>query len=132
MNIGYVENKNGKLFSFHRRDFKENIDDENNYIMIDGGFDYNKFSGELKTDNISNLMNNIREQFTWGKNYDENNKRLSQTEYLLLKDMNTSHIAGVLRYFTENLLIGQSISNYWIAYHLIFLYELENRLKSKL
>ena len=129
MQINYVENKNGKLFSFHRHDYKQNEDDEKNYIMIDGGFDYTRFSGELKEGEIKDLMNNIREQFTWGKNYDENNKKLPQTEYLLLKDMTTSHISGVLRYFTEQLTIGQVVSNYWIAYHLIFLYELENRLK---
>lgn len=50
MKINYVENKNGKLFSFHRHDYKDNIDDEDNYIMIDGGFDdYIRCSGELKS-----------------------------------------------------------------------------------
>jgi len=38
MKINYVENKNGKLFSFYRHDYKENTDDEGNYISIDGGF----------------------------------------------------------------------------------------------
>ena len=129
MEINYVENKNGKLFSFYRHDFKENIDDENNHIMIDGGFDYTRFSGELKSDKIINLINDIREQFIWGNNYDKNKKKLSQTKYLLLKDITTSHICGVLKYFTESLIINQSISKQWIIYHLIFLYELEFRLK---
>ena len=35
MKINYVENKNGKLFSFHRHDFKENADSSDNYIFID-------------------------------------------------------------------------------------------------
>ena len=53
MKINYVENKNGKLFSFHRHDYKDNIDDEDNYIMIDGGFDdYIRCSGELKSGEI--------------------------------------------------------------------------------
>lgn len=129
MEIGYVENKNGKLFSFHKHDFKNNIDNENNYIMIDGGFDYNRISGELKRGTIFDLMEDIREQFIWGKNYDENNNRLPKTEWILLKDMTTSHISGVLRYFTEQLKDEQIISRQWIAYHLIFLYELEKRLK---
>lgn len=129
MEIGYVENKNGKLFSFHKHDFKNNIDNENNYIMIDGGFDYNRISGELKRGTIFDLMEDIREQFIWGKNYDENNNRLPKTEWILLKDMTTSHISGVLRYFTEQLKDEQIISKQWIAYHLIFLYELEKRLK---
>ena len=129
MKIGYVENKNGKLFSFSVHDYKDDEDNEGNYIMIDGGFEYNRYSGELKEDEIKNLISDIRETFTWGKNYDENNNRLLKTEYILLKDMTTSHISGVLRFFTEILKPEQTISKDWIAYHLIFCYELENRLK---
>ena len=129
MKIGYVENKNGKLFSFSVHDYKDDEDNEGNYIMIDGGFEYNRYSGELKEDEIKNLISDIRETFIWGKNYDENNNRLLKTEYILLKDMTTSHISGVLRFFTEILKPEQTISKDWIAYHLIFLYELENRLK---
>ena len=129
MKIGYVENKNGKLFSFSVHDYKDDEDNEGNYIMIDGGFEYNRYSGELKEDEIKNLISDIRETFTWGQNYDENNNRLLKTEYILLKDMTTSHISGVLRFFTEILKPEQTISKDWIAYHLIFLYELENRLK---
>lgn len=129
MKINYVENKNGKLFSFSVHDYKDNTDDEGNYVMLDGGFSYNRYSGELKEDEISVLIPEIREQFLWGKNYDENNNRLLKTEYILLKDMSTSHISGVLRFFTERLQIGSILDKQWIAYHLIFLYELENRLK---
>lgn len=66
MKINYVENKNGKLFSFYRHDYKENTDDEGNYIMIDGGFDYHRYSGELKSGEIKDIMPEIREQFMWG------------------------------------------------------------------
>ena len=131
MKIQYVENKNGKLFSFSVHDYKDNIDDENNYVMIDGGFEYNRYSGELKEDEIKNLMSDIREQFTWGQNYNENNIKLPKTEYKLLKDLTTSHISGILRYFTERLSPEISISKDWIAIHLIFCYELENRLKNE-
>ena len=103
MKINYVENKNGKLFSFSVHDYKDNEDSEGNYVMIDGGFEYNRYSGELKEDEIKNLISDIRETFIWGKNYDENNNRLPKTEWILLKDMTTSHISGVLRYFTEQL-----------------------------
>lgn len=129
MKIGYVENKNGKLFSFSVHDYKDDEDNEGNYIMIDGGFDYYRYSGDLKEDEIKNLMSDIRETFTWGQNYDENNVKLSETKHVLLKDLTTSHISGILRYFTERLRPEQSISKDWIAIHLIFLYELENRLK---
>lgn len=166
MKIAYVENKNGKLFSFYTHDYKDNEDNEGNYVMIDGGFDYYRYSGELKEDEIKDLMSDIREQFTWGQNYDENNKRIylskaevklwlaskegkdfkkeepiqydeikkgkrfiPKTEYVLLKDLTTSHISGILRYFTERLSPEISIPKNWIAIHLIFCYELENRLK---
>lgn len=129
MKINYVENKNGKLFSFSVHDYKDNIDDEKNYVMIDGGFDYNKYSGELKEGDIKNLMSDIREQFTWGQNYDENNNKLPKTEYKLLKDLTTSHISGIIRYFIERLQPESIISKQWLTIHLIFCYELENRLK---
>lgn len=131
MKIGYVENKNGKLFSFFVYDYKSDEDGEGNFIMIDGGFEYNRYSGELKRDEIKDLMPEIREQFTWGQNYDENNVKLPETKYVLLKDLTTSHISGILRYFTERLEPELSISKDWIAIHLIFCYELENRLKWK-
>ena len=78
---------------------------------------------------VSHLMPEIREQFKWGNNFDENNNRLPITIWVLLKDMSTSHISGVIRYFTENIRPEQVLTKQWIAYHLIFCYELENRLK---
>jgi hypothetical protein len=131
MRIGYVENKNGKLFSFHRHDFKEDTDDEGNFILIDGGFDYTRVVGNLKESTIYDLMPEIREVFIWGQNYDEFNNRLPETIYKPLKDLTTPHIAGILRYFTEALAENKATaSNQWVAYHLIFIYELENRLKN--
>ena len=100
--------------------------------MIDGGFGYTRFSGELKKDEIKNLMSEIREQFTWGQNYDENNVKLPKTNYVLLKDLTTSHISGIIRYFIEKLQPESIISKQWLAIHLIFCYELENRLKQQL
>lgn len=129
MKICYVENKNGKLFSFYRHDYKENTDDEGNFIMIDGGFDYNRYSGTLKEDNIKDLMSDIRNQLTWGQNYDVNNNKLPKTEYKLLKDLSTSHIFGIIKYFIEKLKPESVISKEWLSIHLIFCYELENRLK---
>jgi len=130
MKICYVENKNGKLFSFDRHDYKENTDDEGNFIMIDGGFDYNRYSGTLKEDNIKDLMSDIRNQFTWRQNYDVNNNKLPKTEYKLFKDLSTSHISSIVKYFIEKLKPESVISKEWLSIHLIFCYELENRLKS--
>ena len=137
MKVNYVENKNGKLFSFHRHDFKENTDSSDNYIFIDGGFEYVRYSGELKTGEIKDLMSEIREQLVWGQNYNEKNERLPETIYKPLKDLTTSHISGIIRYLLENGFAINSENGLYcsgkarIAILLIFTYELENRLKNE-
>lgn len=137
MKINYVENKNGKLFSFHRHDFKENTDSSDNYIFIDCGFEYSRYSGELKEVEIKDLMSEIREQFVWGQNYNEKNERLPETIYKPLKDLTTSHISGIIRYILEKSTWNEE-EQYFIqskqimAYLLIFTYELENRLKDEM
>lgn len=135
MKINYVENKNGKLFSFHRHDFKENTDSSDNYIFIDGGIGegYIRCSGELKTGEIKDLMSEIREQLVWGQNYNEKNERLPETIYKPLKDLTTSHISGIIRYLLEKSTYNEEEqyfiqSKQMMAYLLIFTYELENRL----
>lgn len=137
MKINYVENKNGKLFSFHRHDFKENTDSSDNYIFIDGGFEYSRYSGELKEAEIKDLMPDIRNIFTWGQNYNEKNERLPETIYKPLKDLTTSHISGIIRFILEKSTWNEE-EQYFIqgkqimAYLLIFTYELENRLKDEM
>lgn len=131
MKINYVENKNGKLFSFFRHDFKSDTDKEGNYIMIDGGFDYSRYSGKLKSGEIKDLIGDIREQFTWGQNYDKQMNRLPKTIYKKLKDLETNHIVGILIYFTEKAEEGDIMNNYWKILHLLFLEELNFRTKNK-
>ena len=128
MKINYIECKecSDVLFSFNRHDYKQCTCGKS---FIDGGWDYTRYSGELKSGEIKDLMPEIREQFKWGNNFDENNNRLPRTVWVLLKDMSTSHISGVIRYFTENIRPDQILTKQWIATHLIFCYELENRLK---
>jgi len=123
MEISYIEKDGVKLFSFHRYDYQKFESGE----FIDGGFDYTRFSGELKTDTIWNLIGDIREQFKWGQNYDIANNRLPETKYQLLKDLDSDHILGILIYFTQKLLPPEVIQTQWKAYHLIFLYELKYR-----
>ena len=135
MKINYVENKNGKLFSFHVHDYKDNQDEDENYIMIDGGFEYVRYSGELKQGEIKDLMPEIREQLIWRQNYNEKNERLPETIYKPLKDLTTSHISGIIRYILEKSIWNEE-EEYFIqsrqimAYLLIFTYELENRLNN--
>lgn len=131
MNINYVEHSDGtKLFSFTRHDFKEYKKD-GEYIMIDGGFDYTRFSAtnkfQLKAGKISNLIEDIREQFRWGRNYDAKGKLLKTTEYAYLKDLTTDHIFGILQYLTEKLDEMEEITPQFKAQGLIFLAELQYR-----
>jgi hypothetical protein len=134
MVINYIETPSGKkLFSFHRHDFK--LEEG---VGIDGGFDYTRIIGnpELRTDNLSNVIESVREQFVWGRNYDKENNRLDKTEYILLKNLDTDHIVAILKYFTEKLkiengLVTTPISKEWIAIHLILIEELLYRLKAK-
>jgi hypothetical protein len=124
MQINYIEKDGKKLFSFYRHDYQRFDSGE----FIDGGFDYTRSSGDLKSDTIWNLIADIRQQFRWGQNYDKNDKLLPETKYSLLKDLDFYHIIGILRYFTEKLSPPQSINAEWKAFHLIFLYELQYRI----
>jgi len=134
MNINYIETPSGKkLFSFHKHDFcmEEGVG-------IDGGFDYLKITGnpEVKQDSVENLFKDVRESFKWGKNYDKDNNPLPKTEWVLLKDLDTSHIINILIYFTNKLKIDEinvksSLDKQWVAYHLFFLEELKYRLSVK-
>jgi len=142
MHINYVENKNGKLFSFFRHDFKTNTDDEGNFICIDGGHDYQRYSGELKQDEIENLIEQIRNQFIWGVNFTKDGKKLPKTEYKLLKDLDTDHVINILSYFNNrayNSAKDDKINNSkiyidksWFVIHDIFTQELKYRYINKI
>jgi hypothetical protein len=101
MKINYVEHKDGtKLFSFNRHDYKAYEKDGQN-IMIDGGFYYFRYMGVPLTGDLSDLIVDIREVFTWGNNYDKNMLRLPETVWIKLKDMTSDHIKGVIQYFKD-------------------------------
>lgn len=88
------------LISKHRHDYVEYTDKNGEYYMIDGGNDYIRKSvnkkemkdlciysdGSFKTDRF----------LLWGRNYDENMKRLPKTEFVPIKDLNTDHIWAIL------------------------------------
>ena len=65
MKINYVKCDfcKEKVFSFHRHDYKSCSCGK---AFKDGGFDYIRSStnGEIKEDEISNLISDIRESFT--------------------------------------------------------------------
>lgn len=95
MLIKYLKCPDGtKLFSFYRHDYKQHEDS-----FIDGGFDYFRYgNGELIHSDVSTVINDIREQFYWGVNYDKDGIQLPTTIPTLLKDLETSHIINILDY----------------------------------
>ena len=133
MKISYVENilDGTKLFSTYRHDYKEYRDKDDNYMMIDGGFDYLRYSVDnkvsfLKESLLEEVIESLRGSFKWGKNYDKDMNRLPKTEYILLKDLDTDHIYNILKFFTEPLTDGEShtIDDAWAYIHMIFIQEL--------
>jgi hypothetical protein len=131
MKINYVENKNGKLFSFNRHDYHSDKDDEGNFVMIDGGFSYIRYSGELKSDEVSNLIGEIRNKFIWGSIFDESGNLRDEVVYNKLKDLETNHIYNILKYFTETLHEDDLLTIEWKITHLIFIEELIYRTNTK-
>lgn len=132
-----------KLFSFHRHDYKSILIDGVEY-SLDGGFDYTRCSltGSIKQDEVKNLIQDIREEFTWTQNYDKNNNRI-EPKKALLKDLSSSHICGILSYFTNKLyndyykeaepnIIMRVIDKSWFIIHDIFICELDYRVKNQL
>jgi hypothetical protein len=127
MKINYIETPSGKkLFSFHRHDYKSEEG-----VSIDGGFSYTKVSGkpipEIKSEVIRTLIQDIREQFIWGNNFDKDFNLLPETQWILLKDLETAHIINILIYFTKTLDVKTNIIEEWKSIHYIFLEELYYR-----
>jgi hypothetical protein len=58
-------------------------------------------NAEIREGEISDLIEDIREQFTWTSNYDKDMKRIPPVEKLL-KDLDTDHILNIITYLTES------------------------------
>ncbi|MTV61743.1 hypothetical protein, partial [Streptococcus pneumoniae] len=56
---------------------------------------------QIENEEVKHVIDIIREQFVWGNSYDKDNNRLKETKYVLLKDLETSHILIILSYFTN-------------------------------
>jgi hypothetical protein len=142
MKINYLncEGKH-KLFSFTTHNYKEITIDEK-YFMLDGGFSYIRWSGgTIEEGEIKDLIKDVRESFTWGKNKDKDGNILEKTEYALLKDLTSSHICGILSYFNNKAF--KSVDEYneaniavidreWLIIYEIFTQELLYRINNKL
>lgn len=127
MKLKYVENDNGKLFSFHRHDFKEDTDSSGTYISIDGGFDYTRWSGPtLKEDNLEDVFPDVRQQFIWGQRYDKDNNLLPETIFRKLEDLDSDHVLGIIKYWLTK--VPPERVNY--KYLAIFAYEVIFRINN--
>lgn len=73
---------------------KSAVDIEELYSRIIG-------DAELKEGEIEDLIEEIREVFTWTSNYDKDMKRIPPVERLL-KDLDTDHILNIIIYLTES------------------------------
>lgn len=154
MKIKYLDmDGKGKLFSFHQHDFQtKTIDDK--FYMLDGGLSagiggYFRTgdSGKMEEAEIKEIIEDIRNSFTWGKNYDKDNNRLPKTQFALLKDLDSSHLCGILSYLNnkaflkiiqneiedDGLDIETPVTNKnWHIVHEIFIQELDYRIKNNL
>lgn len=112
-----------EIISYHRHDFKLCNCGK---VGVDGGRDYLRRIG----DNYEDLSvvddgkhETRRENLHWGVNYDKEMNRLKQTEFRLIKDLNTGHIEAILQNY------GEIISEF---YKEVFFQELSyRRLKDK-
>jgi len=89
------------LESRHRHDYREYKQEDGRFYMIDGGLHYSRRCGKDYIDlcvYTDDPHDKIREHFAWGRNYDKNGKKLPQTEYILLKDLEDDHVKTLCYY----------------------------------
>ncbi len=135
MEIHYLKTSccSEQIFSFNRHDYRTCSCGKS---FIDGGVeDYIRYgNGEIKKEEVKDIIEIIREQFTWSQNYNKDGSRLEKTQYKLLKDLDKDHILGILSYFNNKafkvIMEIQKIENYPTtgkSYHIfqeIFIQEL--------
>jgi hypothetical protein len=134
MKIQYVESSDGtKLFSFTIHDYKDYTDKDGNYMMIDWGSNYIRYScdpkgisSKLINSTVKDSIKDIREHFKWGRNYDKDMNKLPQTEWVLLKDLDLDHIKAIIPYMRYDSTNKDSLMSH------IFYEELDYRKENKL
>lgn len=124
MLINYIEKNYKKLFSFFQHDFQQFDSGE----FIDGGFAYINSNTEVKSGEIKDLIEDIREQFLWTSIFDKNSVRLKEPVQKLLKDLETSHIKRIIPILHNS--TNPSLQQIEIfASELLYRYEKERKVK---
>jgi hypothetical protein len=86
----------------HQHDYQEHVDRLNGELYILDGLGYyirasvNKQPMCHFTLTLEDPHEILREHFKWGRNYTEDMKPLPETEWILLKDLESSHIQNIL------------------------------------
>ena len=103
------------LESTHVHDFCYHLDKVSGEgYLNDGGCEYvrrsvNKVPYEDLTVYDDGKFTTQRKYVRWGRNYDENNTRLKETEWIPIKDLSTEHIYNILDYFKIKITTNNSI-----------------------
>lgn len=102
------------LWSKHRHDYVSHTDLNGEYYFIDGGNDYiRKSVNKAQAVNLcvydDGKFETLRENIFWGRNYDANNKILSETEWITIKNLTTDHLYAILKYFNNDFNLYNSV-----------------------
>lgn len=101
-----VENVKNNLEKIEK-EWKEYPDYRLGQLLINNGYipDYYKL-WNIEEDDwlIANKAVKIEDIKFWGNNYDKDMNRLSETRYVLLKDLEDAHIAAILDFFEERMM----------------------------
>lgn len=111
------------LHSKRVHDFVSHNDKNGKQYAVDGGNEYQRvLADEYDYEDVSvyddgNHQTRIN-HIVWGKNYDKDMKRLPETEWITIKDMDTDHIKAI---------VDGGYADGSPFYHKIFIRELEER-----
>lgn len=103
---GICTDCNKKIFNFKHHEMswcscnKSAVDIEELYSRTIG-------NAEIREDEISDIIEEIREVFTWTSNYDKDIRRIEPVQRLL-KGLDTDHILNILNYLTDREVIHDS------------------------
>jgi len=89
------------LRSKNVHDYKTYKDKNGKEYMVDGGMSYLRRNAHKDYKELSKYYTDLTHEevidiLEWGNNYDKNMKRLPQTNFIKIKDMNTDHIQAIL------------------------------------